>query len=308
MRLKQAAQRIDAGVRSLLLDVTSRAASVPARVRLRAPGSPCRARYSAVEASRATCSVHPSARVAPTAPRARRLDVLDLRQAENQRLHSAVPNGRQGAGKTNFRKRRRPEPNESDGMKASLLCASCAVAFCTSACASRTAALFFCARSTTVVSETCAGVPCRRSKNRADQGAKRGAPSVVRRGGKGRKPQCSFRHDQGSSFESVSQSMLPSSSQSYAFQSCAGLNSRAIAVAAANSCCAPAASPSCCLRPERRMCDKCGRLLAFRRARQIILQHLRGKLRIALGRDQHACAVIQSDARVLVAAAALTQF
>ena len=47
-----------------------------------------------------------------------------------------------------------PEPNEIDGMNASLLCESREAAFCTSACARCTVALFFCANSTTVVSET----------------------------------------------------------------------------------------------------------------------------------------------------------
>src|ERR1700733_14155207 len=53
-----------------------------------------------------------------------------------------------------------PEPNEIDGMNASLLCDSREAAFCTSACARCTVALFFCASSTTVVSETCA---CKRT-------------------------------------------------------------------------------------------------------------------------------------------------
>ena len=35
---------------------------------------------------------------------ARGVDVLDLRQAEDHRLHRAVPDGRQGAGETNLRK------------------------------------------------------------------------------------------------------------------------------------------------------------------------------------------------------------
>src|SRR5580658_1156489 len=51
----------------------------------------------------------------------------------------------------------KPEPNEIDGTNASTLCDSCAFAFCKSASASRTCTLFCCARSTTVLSEICAG-------------------------------------------------------------------------------------------------------------------------------------------------------